>query len=102
MVGFLRVSLIYHHNLSWKLTTQQIYGYEDPNLPLGWNLSPTRQQLISSLMVLGAVIASGCAGPIAWKLGRKICLWSACVLLSIGNVIMMVSFLTDLYVMAVH
>lgn len=42
-------------------------------------------------MVLGAVIASGCAGPIAWKLGRKTCLWIACALLSVGNIIMMVS-----------
>lgn len=68
----------------------QIYGYEDSSLPLGWNLTATRQQLISSLMVLGAVIASGCAGPIAWKLGRKTCLWAACALLSVGNIIMMV------------
>ena len=41
-------------------------------------------------MVLGAVIASGCAGPIAWKLGRKTSLWIACFLLSIGNILMMV------------
>ncbi|THW41324.1 MFS transporter [Aureobasidium pullulans] len=67
----------------------QVYGYEDPSLPLGWNLTATRQQLISSLMVLGAVIASGCAGPIAWQLGRKTCLWAACALLSVGNIIMM-------------
>lgn len=40
-------------------------------------------------MTLGAVIASGCAGPLAWKLGRKSCLWAACVLCAIADIIMM-------------
>ncbi|EME86148.1 uncharacterized protein MYCFIDRAFT_194288 [Pseudocercospora fijiensis CIRAD86] len=49
----------------------KVYGYRAPNLPSGYNISTERQQLIASLMTLGAVIASGFAGPIAWKLGRK-------------------------------
>lgn len=56
---------------------------------MGWNITPGRQQLISSLMTLGAVIASAAAGTIAWKLGRKSCLWLACLTCTVGNVIMM-------------
>ena len=40
-------------------------------------------------MTLGAVIASGLAGPLAWKLGRKSCLWAACLLCAVSNIIMM-------------
>ncbi|GAB7354614.1 hypothetical protein MBLNU459_g5052t1 [Dothideomycetes sp. NU459] len=72
MIGFLRV-----------------FGYKDPAIPLGWNISPGRQQLISSLMTLGAVVASGFAGPLAWKLGRKSCLWLACIMCTVANIIMM-------------
>lgn len=67
----------------------QIYGFRDPKAPSGWNISTERQQLISSLMTLGAVVASGLSGPIAWKLGRKTCLWIACVLCWGANIIMM-------------
>ncbi|KAG8625853.1 hypothetical protein KVT40_006254 [Elsinoe batatas] len=67
----------------------EVFGYRDPSLPGGWNINPTRQQLISSLMTLGAVIASGCAGPLAWKMGRKLNLWIACGLCCVANIIMM-------------
>jgi len=40
-------------------------------------------------MTLGAVVASACGGPLAWKLGRKTCLWAACVLCVIADVVMM-------------
>jgi SP family sugar:H+ symporter-like MFS transporter len=40
-------------------------------------------------MTLGAVIASGCAGPIAWKIGRKMCIWIACVTCCVANIVMM-------------
>lgn len=40
-------------------------------------------------MTLGAVIASGAAGPIAWKIGRKTCIWIACIMCSVANIIMM-------------
>ena len=66
-----------------------IFGYKDPESPVGWNISPERQQLISSLMTLGAVIASGLAGPLAWKLGRRTCLWAACLLCAASDIIMM-------------
>ncbi len=56
---------------------------------IGWNLDTTRQQLISSLMTLGAFISSGAAGFIAIKLGRKMSLWLACILCVAANIIMM-------------
>ncbi|KAF3809698.1 High-affinity glucose transporter RGT2 [Colletotrichum gloeosporioides] len=67
----------------------QVYGYEDPKTSIGWNISTTRQQLISSLMTLGAFISSMLAGAIASKLSRKMCLWLSCVLCVVANVIMM-------------
>lgn len=69
----------------------QIFGYEDPQTLLGWNLSTERQQLISSLMTLGAFISSSFAGPIARFAGRRGCIWSAAVLCAIANIIMMAS-----------
>lgn len=58
-------------------------------MPIGWNIDTTRQQLISSLMTLGAFISSGSAGLPATKLGRRMCLWMACLLCVVSNVIMM-------------
>lgn len=67
----------------------QIYGYRSAKSANGWNIAPLRQQLISSLMTLGAFISSGAAGFAAAKLGRRHCLWLACVLCCVSNVIMM-------------
>lgn len=66
-----------------------MFGYEDPSVPGGWNLSTERQQLISSLMTLGAFISSSSAGPIALFMGRKLAVWTASVLCIVSNVIMM-------------
>lgn len=73
----------------WLKTREQIYGYENPNTVIGWNITPVRQQLISSLMTLGAFVSSGTAGVLAGYLGRKSCLWVACAACIISNVIMM-------------
>lgn len=67
----------------------QVFGYKDPATAVGWNISTKRQQLISSLMTLGAVVGSAFAGPLAWKAGRKSCLWGACVLCAVADIIMM-------------
>ncbi|KAK0612466.1 general substrate transporter [Bombardia bombarda] len=67
----------------------RIYGYRAPELPSGWNLGTTRQQLISSLMTLGAFISSGTAGIVATKVSRRYCLWAACLLCVVSNIIMM-------------
>ncbi|CAI6333737.1 unnamed protein product [Periconia digitata] len=69
----------------------QVYGYRVPISvsPTGWNLSPERQQLISSLMTLGAFASATAAGVFANTLGRRHCLLIACVTCCIANVIMM-------------
>ncbi|KAF2015082.1 general substrate transporter [Aaosphaeria arxii CBS 175.79] len=67
----------------------EIYGHKDPTSPIGYNISPGRQQLISSLMTLGAFISSSSAGIFATWLGRIPCLWMACALCCASNVIMM-------------
>lgn len=40
-------------------------------------------------MTLGAVIASGLAGPLARPAGRKACIWAACLLCAVSDIIMM-------------
>lgn len=40
-------------------------------------------------MTLGAFISSGLAGVAAAKLGRRHCLWLACLLCAVSNIIMM-------------
>lgn len=67
----------------------EVFGHHDPTVPGGLNISPTRQQLISSLMTLGAFLSSSCAGVFATKLGRRQCLWMASLLCCISNVVMM-------------
>lgn len=67
----------------------QIFGFREPASPVGWNISPEVQQLMGSLMTLGAVVASGLAGPLSAYLGRKSCLWIACALCAVSDAIMM-------------
>lgn len=66
----------------------EIYGYEDPSNPIGWNLTTKVQRLISSLMTIGAFTGSLMAGPMAIKLSRRQCIWFACVLCCGSNGIM--------------
>ncbi|RYP62696.1 hypothetical protein DL769_007203 [Monosporascus sp. CRB-8-3] len=47
----------------------KVYGHEASGSAIGWNLSPVRQQLITSLMSLGAFMSSGTAGFVAIKIG---------------------------------
>jgi MFS family permease len=68
-----------------------VFGYEDPSLPGGWNISTERQQLISSLMTLGAFLSSSIAGPIATVLSRKWTVWIASGLCIVSNLIMMLT-----------
>ncbi|KAK3903686.1 general substrate transporter [Staphylotrichum tortipilum] len=66
-----------------------IFGHEAPQTALGWNLGTVRQQLISSLMTLGAFISSGTAGIAATYVSRRQCLWLACLGCCVANVMMM-------------
>ncbi|KAH3913600.1 hypothetical protein HBH56_105240 [Parastagonospora nodorum] len=67
----------------------EVFGHADPHSPIGFNISPERQQLISSLMTLGAFLSSSAAGVFATKLGRRQCLWLASLLCCVSNVVMM-------------
>ena len=64
----------------------EVYGVADPTSPLGWNLTVIVQQLISSLMTLGAFVGSLCAGPVSGWLNRR---WS----LFIGTVLCLISLI---------
>ena len=55
---------------------------------IGYNISSERQQLISSLMTLGAFITSATAGFGAAFYGRKVSLWLACLGSIVATVIM--------------
>jgi SP family sugar:H+ symporter-like MFS transporter len=103
------------------LTSWQVFGYVDPATPVGYNIAPGVQQLITSLMTLGAFIGSLAAGklilcecpslnfvyanankitgPIALVLSRKQALWTACLLCAVSDAIMMdTTHLAGLYV----
>lgn len=77
----------------------QVFGYQDPDTLTGWNISTERQQLISSLMTLGAFVSSCGAGPIAAHVGRRGAIWAAAVLCAVANTLMMAS--TDIGAMYV-
>lgn len=88
MKGFLEVRFIFE-TLVQQLTLVQVFGHADPASPTGYNISPTRQQLISSLMTLGAFLSSSSAGVFATYMGRRQCLWMASALCCVSNVVMM-------------
>ncbi|KAL5117086.1 hypothetical protein ACEQ8H_005045 [Pleosporales sp. CAS-2024a] len=67
----------------------QVFGYRTPKAPTGWNITTERQQLISSLMTLGAFISSATAGVPSKRFGRRVCLAAACVTCFVANIIMM-------------
>ncbi|KAI1206086.1 putative maltose permease [Annulohypoxylon truncatum] len=52
----------------------QVFGKKDPSTPLGYNIQADRQQLIASLMVLGAFVSSSSTGFTAKYIGRKMSL----------------------------
>ncbi|KAH8930802.1 general substrate transporter [Atractiella rhizophila] len=49
----------------------KVFGYEDPKSLTGWNIKSDVQQLIASLMTLGAFIGSLLAGPMSKWLDRR-------------------------------
>ncbi|OQU93778.1 hypothetical protein CLAIMM_00250 [Cladophialophora immunda] len=69
----------------------QVFGYEDPRVPTGWNIRPVPQQIISSFMLLGSFIASCCTGLIGTYLGRRHSLMVGCALLIVGVTIQIVT-----------
>ncbi|KAM7198323.1 general substrate transporter [Rhypophila sp. PSN 637] len=69
----------------------EVFGYPDPEAPGGWNISSERQQLISSLMTLGAFISSASAGLSAVIVGRRTSIWIACLFSILSTVMMQVT-----------
>ncbi|KAG7284582.1 hypothetical protein NEMBOFW57_010960 [Staphylotrichum longicolle] len=65
----------------------QVFGYPDPNLRGGYGIDRTFQQLIGSLLTLGAFLSSITAGAFAHFFGRKPALWLACLLTAAGAAI---------------
>ncbi|KAI0967166.1 MFS monosaccharide transporter-like protein [Xylaria arbuscula] len=66
----------------------EVFGERAPSTPLGWNINAERQQLISSLMILGAFISSSTAGFTAKYFGRKMSLWIACIGVFVSTAVM--------------
>ncbi|KAH8819240.1 MFS transporter [Xylogone sp. PMI_703] len=66
----------------------EVYGYYSPTLGK-WNIDPTVQQLISSLMTIGTFVSSMLVGPLSTKFGRKQGLWAASLLNAVATAIML-------------
>ncbi|RDL41643.1 uncharacterized protein BP5553_01622 [Venustampulla echinocandica] len=66
----------------------KVYGYYSPELKK-WNIDPTVQQLISSLMTIGTFVGSLLIGPLSTKFGRRHGLWGAAGLNAISTAIML-------------
>ncbi|KAH8160421.1 hypothetical protein CIB48_g7819 [Xylaria polymorpha] len=66
----------------------KVYGYYDTKLE-SWNINPTVQQLISSLMTIGTLVGSLLVGPFSSRFGRKAGLWSASLLNFVATAIML-------------
>ncbi|KIW69440.1 hypothetical protein PV04_05317 [Phialophora macrospora] len=62
----------------------KVFGYENPESPIGYSIDPTFQQLISSLLTLGSFLSSLLAGSFGAFFGRKHAIWLACVLNAIA------------------
>ncbi|AEO67433.1 uncharacterized protein THITE_2088921 [Thermothielavioides terrestris NRRL 8126] len=65
----------------------KVFGYPDPTLAGGYGIDGTFQQLIGSLLTLGAFLSSIFAGAFAHFFGRKPALWLACLLTAVGAAI---------------
>ncbi|KAI0200740.1 MFS transporter [Astrocystis sublimbata] len=66
----------------------RVYGYYDTKLQ-DWNIDPTVQQLISSLMTIGTLIGSLLVGPFSSRFGRRSGLWAASLLNFVATSIML-------------
>ncbi|KAL2023354.1 hypothetical protein VTK56DRAFT_3092 [Thermocarpiscus australiensis] len=65
----------------------RVFGYPDPDLTGGYGIDRTFQQLIGSLLTLGAFLSSIFAGAFAHFFGRKPALWLACLMTALGAAI---------------
>jgi sugar porter (SP) family MFS transporter len=61
-----------------------VFGYADPALPGGYGITTEVQQLITSLVSLGMLIAVLTVGYSTYYIGRKGGIWVSCVLMIIS------------------
>ena len=66
----------------------KVFGYEAPASPIGWNISTTVQQLITSLMVVGGILGSLAQGPLSSYLGRRRGIQIASIICMVASAIM--------------
>jgi len=66
----------------------QVFGVADPEAAGGYNLTVLVQQLISSLMTLGAFVGSCLAGPLSHYLNRRWSIFCGSVLCIISVLVM--------------
>lgn len=68
-----------------------VFGYEDPDLPGGYGITTTVQQLITSLVSLGMLIAVLSVGYTTFYIGRKGGIWVSCILMIISITVQITS-----------
>ncbi|OAP55200.1 hypothetical protein AYL99_10900 [Fonsecaea erecta] len=57
----------------------EVFGYKDPKVKSGWNINTKPQQLISSFLNVGTIVAVLLGGPFSHRFGRKPAIWVAAV-----------------------
>lgn len=57
---------------------------------MGYNISPLRQQLFGTLLVLGNILAGVLSGFVSDYIGRRASIWVGCVFLNLATALMMV------------
>jgi sugar porter (SP) family MFS transporter len=67
------------------------FGFPSDKATFGWGIDPTVQQLISSLMLVGAFVARLAIGPSGKVLSRKWMLFIGCNINHLGVILMMVA-----------
>lgn len=68
-----------------------VFGYKDPTQAIGYGIDPTVQQLINSLMTLGAFLGCLSVGPLGKYIGRRWTTFLGCILNQIGAIMMVTS-----------
>lgn len=57
---------------------------------MGYNISPLRQQLFGTLLVLGNILASALSGVVSHYIGRRAAIWVGCIFLNLATALMAV------------
>lgn len=68
-----------------------LFGFPSETSAFGWGISPTVQQLISSLMLVGAFVACLAIGPLGKVLDRRMLMFVGCWINNLGVILMMVA-----------